>query len=69
MKKVDGIPQMDYVQAAINNEGLDYALEDYSDFSEVEDNEFHRLRKEYLKIAGELRRYVSDNLSKDFEEF
>lgn len=44
----------EYVLATIDNEGLRYALESYSSYDEVEDEEFHRLRKTYLSslVAG-----------------
>ena len=37
-----------YVLAIIDNEGFDYAFHSYSDFDRVKDDEFHRLRQEYL---------------------
>lgn len=47
-----------YVLNIIDNEGFDYAFTGYSDFKEVKDPEFHRLRKAYLKAAKELEKYL-----------
>lgn len=46
------------VRLTIDNEGFDYAFRYYSDFTEVEDEEFHRLRKAYEKAADALDEYV-----------
>ncbi len=50
--------EFEYVKDTIDNEGFDYAFVDYSDFSEIEDEKFHSLRKAYVKAAEELREYV-----------
>lgn len=50
--------ELEYVKDTIDNEGFDYAFVDYSDFSEIEDEKFHNLRKAYVKAAEELREYV-----------
>lgn len=50
--------ELEYVRDTIDNEGFDYAFVDYSDFSEIEDEKFHALRKAYVKAAEELRGYV-----------
>ena len=46
------------VQYAIENEGMDYAFRNYSDFDEVDDEEFHELRKIYIKAADAIEEYV-----------
>jgi hypothetical protein len=46
------------VAAAVDNEGFDYAFRHYSDFSEVKDEEFHRLRVAYVEAASQLAEYV-----------
>lgn len=50
--------ELEYVKDTIDNEGFDYAFVDYSDFSEIEDEKFHKLREAYVKAAEELREYV-----------
>jgi len=42
----------------IDNEGFDYAFRHYSDFKEIEDVEFHRLRQAYEDAAEALEEYL-----------
>ena len=46
------------VNATIENEGFDYAFCDYSDFEEINDEKFHKLRKAYIKASEELKKYI-----------
>lgn len=50
--------QKQYVIATIENEGFDYAFRDYSDFEEIEDEQFHKLRSAYTAAANALEEYV-----------
>lgn len=50
--------EREYVRDTIENEGFDYAFEHYSDYDDVYDNEFHRLRKAYLEARKALEDYV-----------
>ncbi len=45
---------LDYVE----NEGFDYCFTSYSTFDDVEDEEFHQLRKAYMKAANKLEKYL-----------
>lgn len=47
-----------YVKDTIEDEGFSYAFIDYSDYSEIEDEEFHRLRKAYVNADEALREYL-----------
>ena len=47
-----------YVDETVENEGFDYAFRHYSDFENVKDEEFHRLRKAYLAAREALVEYV-----------
>jgi hypothetical protein len=47
-----------YVQSVVDNEGFDYAFFHYSDFSDIEDDEFHRLRKAYVEAHKNLAKYL-----------
>lgn len=42
----------------IDNEGFDYAFAYYSDFEEIEDDEFHKLRNEFLNSRQKLMDYI-----------
>lgn len=58
MKNLEEEFNLDYVRSIIANEGFDYAFQHYSDFKEVKDEKFHKLRKEYLQAAKDLARYL-----------
>lgn len=42
----------------VNNEGFHYAFLHYSDFKEVKDREFHKLRKAYIAATKKLADYL-----------
>lgn len=46
------------VKSAIEQEGIDYCFESYSDWSEIENNEFHALRENYLNARRRLLSFV-----------
>ena len=48
-----------YVEECVSEEGFAYCFEDYSDFENINDPEFHRLRKKYLKVYFEFKNYFS----------
>jgi hypothetical protein len=45
----DNLENFKSVQYRMDNEGMDYCFEQYSSFDEIEDEEFHKLRKEFLE--------------------
>lgn len=49
---------LEQVAGIVDNEGFDYAFRHYSDFKEVKDVEFHRLRREYVDAAILLADYI-----------
>lgn len=48
-----------HVRATVENEGFDYAFRSYSDFHEVKDKKFHKLREAYLAAAKALEDYIA----------
>ena len=44
----------------IDQEGFDYTFMHYSDFSEISDSEFHKLRQAYIDAANALQEYVGE---------
>jgi hypothetical protein len=52
------------VQYRMNNEGIDYCFEHYSSFTEIEDEEFHKLRQEFLDSMKKIREYVDNKIEK-----
>jgi hypothetical protein len=47
------------VRFRLEEEGIDYAFRNFSEFSEVNDRKFHKLRLAYIKAACELESYVT----------
>lgn len=58
---------LDEVAVCIDQEGFDYCFRDYSFFEDIEDAEFHKLRKAYIIAADALEEYV--NANSDLEAF
>jgi len=50
------------VQYRMGEEGFDYCFESYSRWDEIKDEEFHRLRKEFLRTMSELRNYINNKV-------
>lgn len=50
--------EKEYVCSCIDKEGMDYCFEAFSDFNEIKDPEFHRLRIAYNKAADKLAKYI-----------
>jgi sugar phosphate isomerase/epimerase len=50
---------IDYVRSKISNEGFTYTFHGYSDFLDIKDEEFHKLRKEYIEAAKKLAQYLN----------
>jgi hypothetical protein len=52
----------------MGDEGMDYCFEHYSSFEEIEDEEFHKLRLEFLEITKKLKSYVENKIETLSEE-
>ena len=50
------------VQYRMDDEGIDYCFEKYSSFEEIEDEEFHKLRLEFLDSMKKIRSYVENKV-------
>jgi len=51
--------ELDYVRGTVEKEGFFSAFRDYSEFLDINDGEFHRLRKNLLNAAKELGEYLN----------
>jgi len=61
------------LRSRMNQEGFHYCFKHYSNFNEIEDQEFHKLRKDYLSAAEKLEKYIFDKAEEyymggDFED-
>jgi hypothetical protein len=57
------------VEYRMDNEGIDYCFESYSRFDEIKDEEFHRLRNNFLTSMKEIREYVENKIKEGREEY
>jgi len=57
------------VRYRMDNEGIDYCFESYSRFEEIKDEEFHKLRLEFLESMKKIREYVKDKIESYEEEY
>jgi len=55
------------VHYRMDNEGMDYCFESYSSWDEIKDEEFHKLRLEFLSSMFKIREYVK-NIIESYEE-
>jgi hypothetical protein len=49
-----------YLYAKMRDEGFHYCFKHFSSFEEIEDEEFHKLRKQYLEAAELLEKYIQN---------
>jgi hypothetical protein len=50
--------ELDYVRDSVEQEGFDYCFTGYSNFEEIKDEEFHKLREAFVKASNELKEYL-----------
>jgi len=63
IEKLDNqLEELEMVRYRMEDEGFHYCFKHYSSFQEVEDEEFHRLRKMYLEVSEQLENYVSNKI-------
>lgn len=65
-EEFDNWKMVDY---RMREEGIDYCFEHYSSFKEIEDEEFHKLRLEFLESMKKIREYVKDKVESYEEEY
>ena len=58
--KVQEAENWTYLHTKMGDEGFHYCFKHYSDFEEIEDEEFHKLRKQYLESAELLEKYIQN---------
>jgi hypothetical protein len=67
MKKLDEQELWENVQYRMENEGFHYCFKYYHNWKEIEDEEFQKLREEYLKSAELLEQYVNNKVNTFYE--
>ena len=58
----DELENWQSVQYRMDEEGFDYCFENYSNWDEIEDEGFHRLRLGFLQHMKELREYINNKV-------
>lgn len=53
----------DYLKSKMKDEGFHYCFKSYSRFEHIKDEEFHKLRLEYLDAAKKLEEYILSKTS------
>mgnify|MGYP007017515019 FL=1 len=64
----DNLENFKAVQYRMGNEGMDYCFEHYSSFEEIQAEEFHKLRLEFLEVTKKLKSYVENKIETLSEE-
>lgn len=59
---LDEIENFEFLKSKIRDEGFHYCFTHYSNFKEIQDEEFHKLREEYLLSSKRLMAYVDTKL-------
>jgi hypothetical protein len=49
-----------YIKVKMRDEGFHYCFKHFSRFEEINDKEFQKMRKKYLKWANKLEEYVNE---------
>ena len=58
-EELNDIEDWQFVQYRMKEEGFHYCFKHYSNFNEIKDVEFHKLRLKYLKSAELLENYIN----------
>ena len=61
--KYEQLEHFEDVKYRIREEGFHYCFKHYSNWDEIDDEEFHKLRTSYLKISKKLESYVDNKIS------
>lgn len=64
----DEVEKFEFLTCKIRDEGFHYCFTHYSDFREIQDDQFHKLREEYLLSSGKLLVYVETKLKELTDE-
>ena len=46
----------------IREEGMHYCFHHYSNWSEIDDKEFHELRTDYIEIGRDIKEYIEQKI-------
>jgi hypothetical protein len=69
IEKMSKETEMEYVKSKIDNEGMWYCFDGYSDFRDIEDSRFHELRIAFCEAGEALTDYVEEDRAKKSTQF
>jgi len=61
-KLYEELENFEMVRYRIGAEGFHYCFKHYSSFKEINDEEFHKLREQYLNVSEKLERYIESKI-------
>jgi hypothetical protein len=59
----DELDQWKMVRYRIEDEGMEYCFRHYSSFSDIEDEEFHRLRLNLIQLMDQMEQFVENKIT------
>jgi hypothetical protein len=59
----DELDQWKMVRYRIEDEGMEYCFRHYSSFSDIEDEEFHRLRLNLIQLMDQIEQFVENKIT------
>ena len=60
--KHEELENFEMVQYRMAAEGFHYCFKHYSSFTEIKDEEFHKLRMDYIESAKKLKDYINNKV-------
>ena len=67
-KLEEDLDNFNAVKYRMREEGIGYCFDGYSDWDEIEDEEFHKLRKLYIDVSKKLEEYVNKKYTESIWE-
>lgn len=59
----DELDQWEMVRYRMDDEGIEYCFRHYSDFREIQDEEFHLKREKLIELMVEMEEYVQQKIT------
>jgi hypothetical protein len=59
----DELDQWKMVRYRMDDEGMEYCFRHYSSFSDIENDEFHRLRLNLIQLMDQMEQFVENKIT------
>ena len=60
---IDELDQWKMVRYRMDDEGMEYCFRHYSSFSDIENDEFHRLRLNLIHLMDQMEQFVENKIT------